>query len=415
MKYLFTILALSLCVCSSSGQSCEIDGVVHSTFLDVQEILDNNNCNSCHSGQSEVGGWNYSNYDSFLKSGDCGKVMIRHGDASNSYFYQKIGGGNDNCGESNDQIHKLSPSEFSQIESWINFGAPEYCVSLYSEIKQVLNINGCNSCHIDNPQAWTYDSYMNMIDDDFEPNCDTERVIIKGNAEESFLYDKINNDGYVSCGEEMNAASGSMSYQDIAKIRDWINSGADETSSSLPVILTGFSVRNEFGDIFLRWSTEIEIGTELFVIERSQTGRDFQAIVELNAQGNSTLGHDYEVIDESPLVGDNYYRLKIIDFDGSYNYSNIKLVRVKNGETVVTVYPNPAVSRERITVKWLPQADEESTYLNIVDVNGQNLHRKIIFEGTNYVRLPSLLDGVYYIIVEDLFGGFILERVVIIN
>jgi hypothetical protein len=70
---------------------------------------------------------------------------------------------------------------------------------------------------------------------------------------------------------------------------------------------------------------------------------------------------------------------------------------------------------ERLTVKWLPRADEESTYLNIVDMNGRNLHRKIIFEGTNYVRLPDLLDGVYYVMVEDLYGGFLLERVVIIN
>ncbi len=414
MKYLFTILVFSSCICLSFGQSCEIDGIYHSTFEDVKSILNSNNCASCHSDQKSFGGWNYDTYESLLQNGDCGKQMILHGDASNSYFYNKLGGLNA-CGSSEGNVHHVSAEELSQIESWINFGAPEFCVSFYNDVKVVLDNNNCNSCHGSNPQSWRYDSYMNMIDNDLDGNCAEQNNIVKGNSSESLLYDKINNDGTVSCGEAMNAASGPMSYQDIALIRDWINSGANETAASLPVILNDFSVSSIEGEVHLKWSTEVEIATDKFVIERSQSGQNFESIAELKSEGSSTQGNNYTIQDSDPIIGNNYYRLKIVDLDGSYNYSNIRLVRVKSGETIVTVYPNPAVSRERLTVKWLPQADEESTYLNIVDMNGQNLHRKIIFEGTNYVRLPSLLDGVYYVIVEDLFGGFILERVVIIN
>lgn len=414
MKYLLTILTFCACMCLSHGQSCEVDGLFHSTFEDVKSILDANNCGSCHATDSQLGGWNYNTYESFLSDGDCNKKMILHGDASNSYFYRKLSGVSD-CGESGDNIHKLLNVEISQIESWINFGAPEFCVPFYSDIQKVLDNNGCNSCHGNNPQSWRYDSYINMIDNDFDSNCNEESIIVKGNSSASLLIDKINNDGAVSCGEPMESSSGPMSKEDIATIRDWINSGANETAASLPVILNYFTVDNFQSGSLLKWSTEVEIATDKFVVERSQSGQNFESIAELPSEGNSTQGHIYTIEDTKPLFGDNYYRLKIIDLDGSYNYSNIRLVRIKNGETVVTVYPNPAVSRERLTVKWLPQADEESTYLNIVDVNGQNLHRKIIFEGTNYVRLPYLLDGVYYVIVEDLFGGFILERVVIIN
>jgi len=115
------------------------------------------------------------------------------------------------------------------------------------------------------------------------------------------------------------------------------------------------------------------------------------------------------------VLGENYYRLRIIDLDGTYDYSNIRLVRVKSGEASLSVSPNPARSFERLRVKWNPPAGQVQAYLNLVDVNGQNLTRKVIFEGTNYVRLPSLLEGVYYVIVEDYFEGFLLERIVIID
>lgn len=414
MKYFLMILVFCVCLCQSKGQSCEIDGIYHSTFEDVKSVLDANNCNSCHGNQNSKGGWNYDTYESFLLNGDCNKNMILHGDASNSYFYRKLSGAGV-CGESSDTDHDLTEEDFSQIESWINFGAPEFCVLLYNDIRVVLDDNGCNSCHSTDPQSWRYDSYFNMIDNDLDDNCSELNIIVRGNSSSSLLYDKINNDDSVSCGNPMNAVSGPMSEYDVALIRDWINSGANETSASLPVILTNFSAIDIQGEIELNWTTEVEIGTDKFVIERSQTGQNFEPIAELSSEGSATIGHEYVIRDTKPLIGENYYRLKIIDLDGSYNYSNIRLVRFKSGESSITVWPNPAVSRERLTVKWLPRADEESTYLNIVDVNGQNLHRKIIFEGTNYVRLPYLLDGVYYITVEDLFGGFLLERVVIIN
>ena len=414
MKYSLLILAIIGLSGTALGQSCDIDGIYHSNFQDIQELLDLNDCNSCHSQEVNSGGWNYETYDAFLRNGDCNEKMILHGDASNSFFYRKLSGVNQ-CGDNETNAHVLSEDHIDQIESWINFGAPENCVALYTDVRELLDNNGCNTCHGGSPQSWRYDTYNSMFESNLDDNCSDQAVIIKGNSDASFLYDKINNDGFVSCGEQMDSDFGPMSKEDISMVRDWINSGAYETAASLPVILNYFNVRNSGNVVELEWSTEIEIATDKFIIERSPNGRNFLPIAEVKSEGSSSLGQSYNIIDSDPLIGDNFYRLKILDLDNSYNYSNIKRVKVKNGETIISVYPNPAVSQERITVRWLPQADEESTYLNIVDKNGQNLHRKIIFEGTNYVRLPYLLDGVYYIIIEDIFGDTILERVVIIN
>jgi len=396
------------------AQDCDVMGVFHSDFQEITELLNENNCNSCHADAKDMGGWNYDTYASFLESGNCGETMILNGDASSSFFYRKLNELN-SCGETEGFEHRIADQALRAIENWINFGAPEHCVLLYEDIRLILDDNGCDKCHTTNAQAWRYDMYTAMIENGFDENCGESRVIVKGSSDMSLLYDKINNDGFVACGDPMLADSGPMSKADVGAIRDWINSGANETSSTLPVILNNFQAIELQGKSTLFWSTEVEVATDKFIVERSATGRDFQTIQEVAPLGGSSLGADYQVVDEDALIGENYYRLKILDIDGSFTYSNIRLVRIRNGETIVTIYPNPAVGQERLTLKWLPQSDLETTYLNIVDLHGRNLHRKIIFEGTNYVRLPDLLDGVYYIIVENSFDDFLLERVIIIN
>lgn len=414
MKTLTTILITFLSVISCFGQSCEIDGTLYSTFLDVQTILDNNNCNSCHGSISIEGNWNYETYESFATSGNCGQPVLVHGNASQSYFYGRLTTSEDLCGES-DENHKMSATELDQIESWINYGAPEFCLPLYADIKTLLDESGCQTCHSANAQSWSYQSYTEMISSGNDDNCGDISNITKSSANLSLLYDKVNNDGSVACGDVMEGSNAPLSYEEIANIRDWINGGAPNTSSTLPVVLSLFEAKIESKTVVLNWKTEVEIATDKFILERSPTGKNFIKVAELPAEGSTNITTEYSIIDNTPLAGDNYYRLRILDLDGSYDYSNIRLVRVESTETTISVSPNPAMSNERLIVKWNPLSGQDQTKLNIVDVNGQNLHRKIIFEGTNYVRLPVLLDGVYYIIVEDYFGGILLERIVIIN
>ena len=236
-----------------------------------------------------------------------------------------------------------------------------------------------------------------------------------GNATTSLLYDKINNDDQVVCGESMNGASAPLSLEEIAKVRDWINGGALESKSALPLIMSMFETKESGNSILLSWTTELELATDRFIIEHSPTGRDFVAISEIASVGNSDFITNYSFMHEDPVYGENYYRLKMVDLDGSYTYSNIRLTTIQSDIAEMLISPNPARSTERLMVTWYPKKGQDQAYLNIVDPNGRNLHKKIIFEGTNYVRLPALIEGVYYIIIEDYFGGFLLERVVIIN
>ena len=395
------------------SQSCEVGGSFFSTFQDIQALLDANACNDCHAQGKTDANWNYDSYASFTKSGDCNQPMIIHGNASNSYLYSVITGADELCIETA-PIHKLSETDLDKIETWINQGAPEFCLPLYPDIKAIFDSNNCQSCHTQTSGLWRYDTYQNMLSNT-NNNCGEIMTMVVGNAQKSLLYDKINDDDQVACGEAMNGEFSPLSPIEIAQIRDWINGGAIESVATLPVILSGFECEERDMSIMLSWTTEIEIATDKFVIEHSPTGREFQEIAEVISAGSDGSSSNYTYIHDTPSFGENYYRLKMIDLDGSYTYSNIRLTRLEVETAEMSISPNPARSSERLKVTWYPRKGQDQAYLNILNPNGRNLHKKIIFEGTNYVRLPVLIEGIYFVMIEDYFGGFLLERVVIIN
>ncbi len=112
----------------------------------------------------------------------------------------------------------------------------------------------------------------------------------------------------------------------------------DNCLTALPVGLTNFRVQNSDHTSLLQWETESEENSESFTIERSEQGADFGSIGTLPAKGNSDQKQFYLFTDFSPLVGTSYYRLKMVDKDGSIRYSS--LISSNRG-IPVQIIPNP--------------------------------------------------------------------------
>jgi hypothetical protein len=112
---------------------------------------------------------------------------------------------------------------------------------------------------------------------------------------------------------------------------------------ALPVELVSFTGWNAGAANQLQWITATELNSQKFVVEKRIDGGSFTYLSELPAAGNSNQLLTYGLSDANPVVGNNYYRLKIIDIDGSFTYSNIINIPVsdvvKNGFN--RVYPNP--------------------------------------------------------------------------
>lgn len=121
--------------------------------------------------------------------------------------------------------------------------------------------------------------------------------------------------------------------------------------SALPVKLTGVYAIKAGNNAVVSWTTAEEVNTDRFVIERSFDNKTFEAIGEVKATGYSNTVRDYSFTDVAACLRAEqlnsqviYYRLHMIDLDGSAGYSGIVPVSVSKLLTTaaVTVYPNPA-------------------------------------------------------------------------
>jgi hypothetical protein len=106
----------------------------------------------------------------------------------------------------------------------------------------------------------------------------------------------------------------------------------------LPVELISFGAKSKQSFIQLDWITATEINNEGFEIQRSVDGENFTSIGWVYGNGSTTEIIEYKFKDNEPMQGINYYRLKQIDFDGQYEYSNIVSATINSDKSKFEIY-----------------------------------------------------------------------------
>ena len=166
----------------------------------------------------------------------------------------------------------------------------------------------------------------------------------------------------------------------------------DPGVSLLPVEFVKFEVeKSERGNV-LNWTTATEINNDKFVVERSSNGRDYVALSSVEGHGNSTELIDYEFVDNEPMDGMNFYRLKQMDFDGKFEYSKVISIR-SNDNADVNIYPTSVM--DVINVQLSSEGE-----MAVYSVTGHKLIHRTIGEGTTEINLSSLSAGIYFIAIE---------------
>jgi hypothetical protein len=117
--------------------------------------------------------------------------------------------------------------------------------------------------------------------------------------------------------------------------------GSINGGSQLPVELIRFTAEKNGGNISLNWATSSEINNAGFEVQRSADGVEFSAIGYVKGNGTTQNLNSYSFIDETPLNGVNYYRLKQIDFNGTFEYSPV-VAEQHTPALIISAYPNPA-------------------------------------------------------------------------
>ncbi|WP_051664314.1 T9SS type A sorting domain-containing protein [Dyadobacter crusticola] len=119
--------------------------------------------------------------------------------------------------------------------------------------------------------------------------------------------------------------------------------GSSEATKPLPVTLVSFNGNQEGNTIFLTWKTTDETNSNRFEVERSSNGKNWRTIQTVKAIGESKVAHHYDAIDTDPLSGENLYRLRMIDHDGSTAFSKIVSVQFEGEKDFI--FPNPVADK----------------------------------------------------------------------
>jgi hypothetical protein len=181
---------------------------------------------------------------------------------------------------------------------------------------------------------------------------------------------------------------------------DYIYTGTDN-NNPLPVKLLKFNARLVKTNVDLNWSTGEEINNKGFDVERSTNGKTFEKIGFVKGAGNSTLVNIYSLNDgnafEKTNVSTLFYRLKQLDFNGAFTYSNTVIVKkdIGNNEPVF-VYPNPF--KDKLNIDFAALAKGEIT-VQIIDISGKIIENKKVevLPGNNSILFETnhLVNGVY--------------------
>lgn len=176
-------------------------------------------------------------------------------------------------------------------------------------------------------------------------------------------------------------------------------------AGTLPVSLTALKGTYANGVARLSWGTQQESNSAYFEIERSSDGSNFTSIGRTAAAGVSVLERNYRFDDIKVNNGTNYYRLKAVDKDGSFTYSNIVVLNVSiKGISITGIYPSPFIDKVNVTVA----AETNSTVtIRLLDNTGKQLRQQIsqVNKGVNNLalyNLGGLAQGLYLVeVVTD--------------
>ncbi len=181
----------------------------------------------------------------------------------------------------------------------------------------------------------------------------------------------------------------------------------------LPVELLEFKGSLSGNDGLLQWKTENENNTSNYVMERSIDALNYSSIATVLAR-NSAGVNQYTYPDPNivslgaPVV---YYRLKLVDLDGTFKYSNIVAIPIENNKATIRLYPNPVTNN--VINLTITTSQDEKFYWRFTDNIGRMIKAGAysVSPGINYIseQIGFVSTGVYYM---QLYNGNDLQQVI---
>lgn len=181
---------------------------------------------------------------------------------------------------------------------------------------------------------------------------------------------------------------------------------------ALPVELSSFELYKQAESILLEWRTSSEINNKGFEVQKSEDGYNWETLGFIDGNGSSNSQNEYYFVDNSPNYGENYYRLKQIDFDGNSEYSNVVNIYWEREALSTKLYPNPSSGNLFLD---LNNPSQEEYTIQIFDLSGKLIGTEKIsdFFVTNTYQVQTRLRKGTYIVRVNGLSKPLIQKIII--
>lgn len=237
----------------------------------------------------------------------------------------------------------------------------------YNNVRITLGVDGTNPPSLSNP----------FIINNFDPNL--MQVRVTGSGYNSILF----NYSYIDAADKIDLTPATYEVK-------WLG--------VLPVRLLSFNGERKNSKNLLSWKTSDEINFKEYLLERSIDGINYNVISTIPAKGATSNNYEYSD-DYAASSGIIYYRLKQIDIDGKFQYSNIVVVKLKIEHLEFSISPNPVTGPLLLTIF---SSNNTRVVVIVNDVLGKTVLKQdlILNTGINNINIQnknSLINGTYFL------------------
>ena len=304
----------------------------------------------------------------------------------------------------------LQPSQLSAgiYSGGINDGFDVYCFTqnltpTFSLFNGGVSDGASIYCYLQQAPTGSGQIYSGGVNDGFDVNCYLQMIPVGYSP-----YNGGINDGFdVNCHLQIIPIGSSLfngGINDGFDINCFVQT--DFLVVVLPIELTAFTATlNTDRNVDLFWETATEYNSDYFVVERSTNLFDWEEIAEVGGAGTSTEPLEYYHEDTDPKIGDNYYRIKQVDFNGDFNFSHVVPVTLDGNNTnpLLLIYPNPVTDLLNIQLSDYEQGEYS---IEIYNDLGQMIYTKSIMisnetEIYQINREPNMISGFYIILTNS--------------
>ncbi|MEM9022946.1 MAG: LamG-like jellyroll fold domain-containing protein, partial [Bacteroidota bacterium] len=171
--------------------------------------------------------------------------------------------------------------------------------------------------------------------------------------------------------------------------------GITPGGGALPIVLIDFQAWLDGDRVQLQWATASEVNNDFFVVEKSVNGQQWEPVLVQPGAGNTSQRTDYSGTDPHPFAGTSYYRLKQVDVDGQYSYSEVRTITLAQPEAF-TLFPNPTNGLVKLTASHALPA-----HIVVLDARGKPVTGKVAIQRLSpsamALNLASLPAGFYVV------------------